>query len=355
MPATVVTEPARPTSVRASLHRHRLGAPGRARPRCRPPSPPAPAPRRSSGRRRSADAVRSAVRSRCRPTARRSTCVGADHELGRAAADVDDQVGGRPRNPGLARRRPAAGRADERQLAPPRRRSPPRAPPRRSRAPRRRTPAGWRRRGWRWWPPRGPRGAVLLDELARSSRIAANVRSSASGASRPVLSTPSPEPDDLHPPLDVDQLTGVRVDVGDQQAHRVGAAVDGGDPGASSPSGAAVTRRLTHGPSLHHSGQRIAAPRRPNGLTRAPAGARARPGRAGTSPGRACRRRSACRAAAAPALVRGGLVAARDVVVVRGPVRGGQLGIRRPAGPASPHQPRGLQRADRGGRPGQVR
>ena len=69
--ATVVTEPARPTRVRASRQRHRLLRASRAPPRCRRARP---RPRRPSAGRR-AGAARSAARSRCRPTRGRAAGV----------------------------------------------------------------------------------------------------------------------------------------------------------------------------------------------------------------------------------------------------------------------------------------
>ena len=123
---------------------------------------------------------------------------------------------------------------------------------------------GWRRPGWRWWPPCAPPSRPRSRAGAAYSASTRRVRSMASGASRPVASTPCAEPDDLHPA----QQVGVRAvgrDVGDQQADRVGAAVDRGDPGHASSSrlGAGAGR-----PPLPHLGDRAVADRvdaRPGG------------------------------------------------------------------------------------------
>ena len=142
--------------------------------------------RRSAGRR--AGAARSSGRSRRRPSAPPSTASVAEHELGRAAADVDDEER-------RLRRRAAqlAGRAGEGQLgllvagdhlrldAEDRSRTPATNSSRFS-ASRVAEVATKRTRS----------APSSLDHRRRSRRSAANVRSSASGASRPVRSTPWP-------------------------------------------------------------------------------------------------------------------------------------------------------------------
>ena len=102
------------------------------------------------------------------------------------------------------------------------------------------------------------------------------------------------EPDDFHLALDVGQRPGPGVDVGDQQAHRVGAAVERRHPGHASSSVepsvglGRLGRARPARPPRRQRLQRLVA-ERVHAPDRRPA--RARPARAGTSPGSASRRR----------------------------------------------------------------
>ena len=158
---------------------------------------------------------------------------------------------------------------------------------------------------------RGRRRARAIS--AAYSSIAANVRSSASSASRPVRSTPWPSRtirDLAH--RDVGQ-------VADQQLDRVGAAVDRGDQRSlrapqdvdAGPGRPPVAEQVEH---LVAERVHAAALRRATG----------RPARAGTSPGRACRRRRCPRSRArrARASRPGG-----EVALVGGAVGRRQLGV----------------------------
>ena len=120
-PATVVTVPATPTSVPAVRDRDAVGDQVERGRRCRPRRRrPAPAVGGSSCR------CRSVIRTQPMSTDRDALDrVGAEHDLGRAAADVDDEV--RRLGAGAAQ---LAGRAEEGQLGLARRR---RRPPARRR------------------------------------------------------------------------------------------------------------------------------------------------------------------------------------------------------------------------------
>ena len=108
----------------------------------------------------------------------------ADHELGRAAADVDHQR--------LLRRRRARRRRRRRSAAPPRRRRGSRRRGRSARAARPGTSRGWRRRGRRWSRSRSPARPELLVDRRCSAATAAQTSSIASAASWPEVSTPRP-------------------------------------------------------------------------------------------------------------------------------------------------------------------
>ena len=80
------------------------------------------------------------------------------------------------------------------------------------------------------------------------------------GRQPPGLVDPLAQPDDLHPARHVGELGPVKVDVRDQQPQRVRAAVHGGHPaGHEDGSG-------THGPACHH-GPTASSASRPNGFT----------------------------------------------------------------------------------------
>ena len=156
-----------------------------------------------------------------------STSVGAAHQLGRAAAEVDHEVG-----PGHADRLQVAGRAGERQRASSSPATTSGATPRSpnaSRTPATNSPA-----------LRASRDAEVATKRTRStpsarhcsaySRARRSVRAIASGAMTPVRSTPCPSRT-----ISIRRTTSVEpavvADVGDEQADRVGAAVDRGDAG----------------------------------------------------------------------------------------------------------------------------
>ena len=130
--------------------------------------------------------------------------------------------------------------------------------------------------------PHGADARRAVDDRGVAARAPRSVRASASGASRPVASTPWPEPDDLHPAVHVGQRASGRV------RRRRPAAAASSSRSRSPPRGRlapSVTRppsRATHGPPCPPGG-----PPAPTRL-RGPAGwrparrARGRPGRAGT-------------------------------------------------------------------------
>ena len=225
-----------------------------------------PAGRRAGG-------ARSSARSRCRPRARApDACRPPEDELGRAAADVDDQE-----RPGIRSGGELAGRAGERQrgllvagddlgldaerLGRPSGRTRPRC----------------RRRGWRWWRRTAPRSAPSSGDGVRVVAQRGEGALQRLGREAPGAVDALAEPDDLHPPVDVGQHGRVRVDVGDEQPDRVRAAVDRRDPRslASSGHGRRRARRLDAGPASHHAPRRR-APRRRSGLTPRPGGERVR-------------------------------------------------------------------------------
>ena len=76
----------------------------------------------------------------------------------------------------------------------------------------------------------------------------------------PGLVYPLTEPDDLHPAGHVGQFGAVRIYVGQQQPQRIGPAVHGGYPADHQVS------PTTHGPASHHSPTASSASR-PNGFT----------------------------------------------------------------------------------------
>ena len=149
----------------------------------------------------------------------------AEDQLGRAAADVDDQ---HRRGHGSRRSRDARRRTTAR---PPRRRtSTSGSTPSRSRTPATKTSAlvgVARRRGRAEADPAAH--VVRGDDARRTPRPRAKVRASASSASRPVRSTPWPS----RTIRDLAHRRPRRARSADQQLDRVGAAVDGGDAGHS--------------------------------------------------------------------------------------------------------------------------
>ena len=176
----------------------------------------------------------------------------AEHELGRAAADVSDQEGAAVRGGQLGGR------------------------------------SGKRQRGFLRSGEDVRRDAeYLLDltgELRRVARVPGGARRDhahrARGAGRDDIGVvaqhagrpgqrfrrqpagpvdPLPQPDDLHQAHHVGQLGAGGIDVGDQQPERIGAAVHGGDTRHEG-------RPDTHGPARHHSPTASSASR-PNGFT----------------------------------------------------------------------------------------
>ena len=148
---------------------------------------------------------------------------------------------------------------------------------------------GWRRRGSRSWRPSAPPSAPRSRAWSAYSASTCRVRSIASGASRPVASTPCAQPHDLHAAQQVGVRPG-RRDVGDQQADGVGAAVDRGDP-VTAPGLSARARRADasrespSGPAARRAG----SPPLPHALDRAVTD-RVDPGPAASAcPASACR------------------------------------------------------------------
>ena len=198
---------------------------------------------RSAGRR--AGAARSAARSRCRPSgppARRRRRRGRTRSSRR-----------RCRRPGTAAaaaaRRAPAPRRPARRWRRGRTAPPPRAPvttsgcwPEGGDAPCPRSRRGWRRPGWRWWPPCAPRSRRARGRRRRTRRAPAGCARSPPGASRPVASTPWPSRT-ISIRRSRSVCAPVGRDVGDQQADRVGAAVDRGDAASR-----AVLGGWAHGP-----------------------------------------------------------------------------------------------------------
>ena len=188
-----------------------------------------------------------------------STVRVAEHELGRAAADVDDEVAA-PAT--LRRQRVAASRrgTTARLLVAGddlgRRRRARRAPPSTKSS---RLAASRARRGAR---RTGPCAAPSTRMRCRHSRARpsgcarAPRRRAGRCGRRPRRAARSPS----RASRSVERAVG--VDVGDEQPDRVGAAVDRGDAGHSST--------CTHGPSAHHSGSSARASS-PSGLTPGPA------------------------------------------------------------------------------------
>ena len=144
-----------------------------------------------AGRRRVGRRCRSVIRTLPTSTERAaSTSVVPRHELGGAAAEVDDEVGR-----GHADRLQVAGRAARTEARPRRRRRRPRARRRgrrTPRAPRRRTPPRCGRRA----TPRSRRSAPARRRAPGTARrtraVTARVRAIASGAMTPVRSMPCP-------------------------------------------------------------------------------------------------------------------------------------------------------------------
>ena len=219
--ASVHTVPAVPTSVGAfhvaGQPRARRRRAGRAR-----PTPPGSAPRRSADR--SAGTARSAARSRCRSRSDPSGSSVPDDELGRAAADVDDEVRTRfasrlavaPRNSSRASSSPRAARAA--------RRAPARPGSKKSSrllASRAALVAVARTRST-------PRSS-MTPRYSRSDRERALDRV---GMQRPVAVDTLAEAGDLRAPLDRHELrvATAAVDVGHEEPGRVRAHVDRGDP-----------------------------------------------------------------------------------------------------------------------------
>ena len=98
----------------------------------------------------------------------------------------------------------------------------------------------------------------------------ANVRSSASAANTPVRSTSWPSRTISVARTTSTARCAVAVEVGDQQAKRVGPAVDRGDPGHVRSSWEPAAAAGTHGPASHQRGTASRASS-PSGLTPGPA------------------------------------------------------------------------------------
>ena len=217
----VVTLPARPDQRAHPVDRDRLRRHVDARVDVRPRPP-----RSRRGRAgRSAGAARSSARSRCRPTGPPppGRCRGRTpwtprrgRRRGRARRCPRDEA---PRRAAEGQRRLLIARHDLGRGPEPRG-----TPSGRRRRTRPRCAAS-RRRG------RGGEAHPLGPERARTAprtrATCASVRSIASGAMRPVRSTPWPSRTISIRRMDVGERPGRRVDVGDEQADRVGAAVDG--------------------------------------------------------------------------------------------------------------------------------
>ena len=217
-PASTPCRPSRPASRRpprrARAGRRRRG--GRAR-----PTPPGSAPRRSADRQ-----CRNCSVSRTQPMSIEHSAVGlvgADDELGRAAADVDDEV--------RARLGEAGGRARGTRAAPPRRRTAARAARRAPARPGRRTSSRLLASRDALVAVARTRSTPRSSMTPRYSRSTASVRSIASGCSVRVSVDALAEARDLRAALDGDELgvAAAAVDVGDEQTRRVRADVDGRD------------------------------------------------------------------------------------------------------------------------------
>ena len=242
---------------------------------------------------------------------------------------------------GPARGRPAPGWHRRTTAAPPRRRVRPRARPRSRPAPRRRTRPGCPRRG----RPTSPRTAPARRRVRGCARRSRRRPRTCAPAPRAPGAGPVDalaEPDDLHPPVHVDQGAGRRVDVGDQQPDRVGAAVDRGHAVTvmrSSRHGGSA-RRMVQPPTRSGSSASASSP---SGLTPGPA--------ASECATRTCRHltRSGIPPADTPAI--SGTTAERlprgDVRLVRGAVGRGQLGVGGQPLAHRTHQALGLEGADR--------
>ena len=230
--ATVVTEPASPTRVRASAsgtvspasrdRRLDVGA-GRRR--------PAPAVGGSSCRCRSVIRTQPTSTDRAAAAPRRV----AEHELGRAAADVDDEERRGPGSlPASSRVAPAKDSAassspgDDLGLD---------AEPVARR--RRRTRRGSPRRGTRRWRRTGPaRRRCARTTSAYSSQRGEGARPAPPGRAGRCGRRPAPSRTISIRRSTSVSVAGVGVDVGDEQPDRVGAAVDRGDPGHGARPGA---------------------------------------------------------------------------------------------------------------------
>ena len=268
--AIVVTVPATPTKVAASVDRHVDPGRRRSRPRCRPG-------RRRPGRRSAGRRCRCRSVSRTQPMS--MLCdrqvVGAGRRSPSTSSVEPPPMSAT--SSGAGDRAEPAGRAGERQRRLGRARRSPRA---RCRAPN----APSSTKSARLAASRVALVATIrtasAPDATRSapaySTSAIRVRSIAAGSRRPVRSTPSPSRTIRISRDQIDQRRRPAPGLGDQQPDRVGAAVDAG---------------YAHGPSVHHGGscgqrfvaERVDARARPRGC--------ARPARAGTSPGSACRRR----------------------------------------------------------------
>ena len=213
---------------RRRLCRRRRRAPAAppAHGRRRPPRPPAR--QESAGRRRGA--ARSGVRSRRRRSRTPPPAAVTQHQLGRAATDVDDQHGTRPAVP------EAADRPRRRTGRPPRRRSAPRVDP----EPFPHPGGELRRRCRRRAPPRWRRTAAARHPAAarppRSRRSRPACAPTPRAAIRPVRSTPCPSLVTCSSRARSVCCAGRRVEVGHQQLERVGAAVERGHPHEASVS-----------------------------------------------------------------------------------------------------------------------
>ena len=247
---TVVTEPARPTSVARLGERNHLAARAIA----------------------ASTSATSAVDLVARRRVGREVPLGQPH-----AADVDaarrDRLG-RCR----ARTRSSRRRCRRRGTAAPRPASPRVAPANDSRPPRRRSRPRARRRcrastpatnSSRFAASRDAEVATNRTPLGAERRAASRRSASHDGeGARERLGREPPgavdalaEPHDLHLAVQVDERARLGVDVGDEQADRVGAAVDRGDPGRC------VMRapRACTGPAGAPVGEQRRAPRRRTG------------------------------------------------------------------------------------------
>ena len=103
------------------------------------------------------------------------------------------------------------------------------------------------------------------------SRDIASVRSMATGSIRPGAVDAVPEPDDLHAPQDVGERPGRAVDVRDEEADRVGAAVDRPHPdepvGLTHPTPRGPPPRNWSAPTSRRACSRASSP---SGLTPGP-------------------------------------------------------------------------------------